>query len=98
MGHTRTQADKLAETLRSPPAARPPLTGKIAMVTYLRAEIIGLQERGYAVAWVAAALGAGGFVIAPSTLKRYLSQLRDRGHRRKRVARGRSAPRRELVN
>lgn len=98
MGHTRTQADKLAETLRSLPAAQPPLTSKIAMVTYLRAEIIGLQERGYAIASIAVALSAGGFAIAPSTLKRYLSQLRDRGHRRKRGARGRSAPRRELAN
>ncbi|HVV52354.1 MAG TPA: hypothetical protein VHO06_21985 [Polyangia bacterium] len=52
------------------------------MVTYLRAEIIGLQERGYTIAAIAGALGVAGFAIAPSTLKRYLSRLKTRRRRR----------------
>ena len=97
MGHSRSQADKLAETLRSLPPAQAGLVSKLAMVTYLRAEIIGLQERGYTIAAVAAALSSGGFAIAPSTLKRYLAQLKNPRSRRKFRARHRVSPR-GLVN
>jgi hypothetical protein len=87
MGHTRAQADKLAETLRALPSAPPKdgLSSKKAMVSYLRAHIIGLQERRYTLPAIAAALRAGGLDIAPSTLKKYLYQLRvaSRGRRRK---------------
>lgn len=91
MAHTRTQADKLAETLRSLPSAHAGLSNKMAMVSYLRAEIIGLQERGYTIAAIAAALDAGGFQIAPSTLKSYLGQLKRRGRRKARARRGEPA-------
>jgi len=98
MAHTRTQADKLAETLRSLPSARTGLSSKMAMVSYLRAEIIGLQERGYTIAEIAAALGAGGFGIAPSTLKSYLGQLKRRGRRKVRGRRATPAPTTTLIN
>lgn len=87
MRHTRTQANKLAESLRALPAAAAAdsLPSKKAMVSYLRAEIIGLQERRYTLPAITAALRAGGFEIALSTLKTYLYDLRvaSRGHRRK---------------
>jgi hypothetical protein len=92
MGHTRTQADKLAETLRSLPSARVGLSNKMAMVSYLRAEIIGLQERGYTIAAIATALRAGGFEIAASTLRNYLAQLKRRGRRKARGRRRTPAP------
>lgn len=45
MGRARTQAEELAESLRSLPSARAGLSTKLAMVSYLRAEIIGFQEK-----------------------------------------------------
>lgn len=98
MAHTRSQAEKLAETLRSLPPAQSGLRTKLAMVTYLRAEIIGLQERGFNMAAIAAALGAAGFAIAPSTLKGYLWRLRSRRNRRQVPPRRRAMTTRYLLN
>jgi hypothetical protein len=88
MGHSRAQADKLAESLRALPGPPPKdalLNSKKAMVSYLRAQIIGLQERRYTLTAIVAALRAGGLDIAASTLKTYLYQLRvaSRGRQRK---------------
>jgi len=98
MGHSRSEADRLAETLRSLPPAQTGLRTKLALVTYLRAEIVGLQERGYTIAAIAGALGAAGFAIAPSSLKRYLSRLKSRRSRRQGRPRRRVVSVRDVLN
>jgi hypothetical protein len=88
MAHTRAQADKLADALRALPAAEPKrlFNGK-AMVTYLAPEIIGLQERGYRLGEIAAALRAGGFQITEATLRTYLGRMKKRRAPRRRRTR-----------
>ena len=59
MGRARNQAEELAESLRSLPSARAGLSTKLAMVSYLRAEIIGFQEKSNTIPLIAMALEAG---------------------------------------
>ena len=58
MGCARTQAEELAESLRSLPTARAGLGTKLAMVSYLRAEIIGFQEKSNTIPLISMALAA----------------------------------------
>jgi hypothetical protein len=86
MGYTRAQADILADALRSLPAFEATQGFNLQkMVTYLREELFALQERGYSIVNIAAALRAGGMEIAASTLKTYLRRIKPkrRGQRRK---------------
>jgi hypothetical protein len=94
MGHTRSQADRLADLLRELPAAKSKRQfSKQEMVSYLSAEIIGLQERGYTSEAIAAALRAGGLEITGPTLKTYLSRTKRNGRSRGRKVRvGRAVP------
>jgi hypothetical protein len=59
MGQTRTQAQKLAESLRSLPSARAGLSNNLAMVSYPRAEIIGFREKSNAIPLIAMTLEVG---------------------------------------
>src|SRR5579863_5694054 len=84
MRYTRSQADRLAEELHAVPAAAPyRFFNKLEMVTYLSPQIIGLQERGYTIAAIAARLTGGGFPIGEATLRTYLSRSKKRGRRRR---------------
>jgi hypothetical protein len=90
MAHTREQADRMAEALRSLPADESRRRfNKQAMVKYLSPELIGMQERGYSIEKIAAALRAGGLEIADSTLRKYLSRAKNNGRSRRRKARNR---------
>ncbi len=59
MGGARTQAEKLAESLRSLPSARAGLGTKPAPVSCLRAEIIRFQEKSNAIPPISMDLEAG---------------------------------------
>jgi hypothetical protein len=88
MRYTRSQADRLAEALQAIPSAAPKRGfSRLEMVTYLSAQIVGLQERGYTIAAIAALLTAGGFPIGRATLRTYLSRSRKSGRRRRRKRR-----------
>jgi hypothetical protein len=80
MAYTRAQARKVADGLRSLPTAEQERRNldKQGMVTYLAADIIGLQERGYTLEQVARALRSSGFDISKATLKTYLRRMKQR--------------------
>jgi hypothetical protein len=79
--YTRDDADKMAAALRSLPAATKNRLNKQGVVAYLAAEILGLQERGYAIDQIAAILHAHGMSIAPTTLQTYLGRIKKRRKR-----------------
>jgi hypothetical protein len=80
MAYTRAQARKVADGLRSLPTAQKERRNldKQGMVTYLAAEIIGLQERGYTLEQVAQALRSAGLDITKATLKTYLRRMKQK--------------------
>jgi hypothetical protein len=96
MAYTRAQARKLADGLRSLPTPEQERRNldKQGMVTYLAAEIIGLQERGYTLEQVALALRSAGLDITKATLKTYLRRMKQRAHTGPRKRAGRSGARR----
>jgi hypothetical protein len=96
MAYTRAQARKVADGLRSLPTAEQErrMLDKQGMVTYLAAEIIGLQERGYTLEQVAQILRSAGLDITKATLKTYLHRMKQKARTGPRKRRGRSASRR----
>lgn len=96
MAYTRDNANKIADALRSLPAAeaaRKELS-KQGMVNYLAAEILGLQERGYTIVQIAESLRVVGLEISTATLKTYLRRMkkstRKRGPKRRRRSESRT--------
>lgn len=96
MAYTRDNANKIADALRSLPAAeaaRKELS-KQGMVNYLAAEILGLQERGYTIVQIAESLRVVGLEITTATLKTYLRRMkrstRKRGPKRRRRSESRA--------
>jgi len=79
--YTRDDLDKMADALRSLPAATKDKLSKQGVVRYLAAEIVGLQERGYTVERIAEILQAHGMSIAPRTLQAYLGRMKKRRRR-----------------
>jgi hypothetical protein len=82
--YTRDDVEKMAEALRSLPAATKNKLSKQGVVSHLAAEILGLQERGYTIEQVAESLRSLGLVITNKTLSTYLGRLKKRIRRRER--------------
>ena len=80
--YTRDDVDKIAEALRSLPAATKNRLSKQGVIAHLAAEILGLQERGYTIEQIAERLHVLGLTIAPTTLQTYLGRIRKRRRRR----------------
>jgi hypothetical protein len=76
--YTRDDVEKMAEALRSLPAATKNKLSKQGVVAHLAAEILGLQERGYTIQQVAESLRGLGLVITTKTLSTYLGRLKKR--------------------
>jgi hypothetical protein len=74
--YTRDDVEKMAEALRSLPAATKNKLSKQGVVSHLAAEILGLQERGYTIEQVAESLRSLGLVITNKTLSTYLGRLK----------------------
>ena len=84
--YSRNDLDKMAEALRSLPAATKNKLNTQGVVTLLAAEIIVLQERGYSIEQIAEILRSLGMRIAASTLQTYLGRSKKRRKRRGKVA------------
>lgn len=84
--YSRNDLDKMAEALRSLPAAKKNKLNTQGVVAILAAEIIGLQERGYSIEQIAEILRSLGMPIAASTLQTYLGRAKKRRKRRGKVA------------
>jgi hypothetical protein len=82
--YTRDDVEKMAEALRSLPAATKNKLSKQGVIAHLAAEILGLQERGYTIEQVAESLRSLGLVITNKTLSTYLGRLKKRIRRRER--------------
>lgn len=82
--YTRDDVEKMAEALRSLPAATKNKLSKQGVIAHLAAEILGLQERGYTIEQVAESLRSLGLIITTKTLSSYLGRLKKRIRRRDR--------------
>jgi hypothetical protein len=76
--YTRDDVEKVAEALRSLPAATKNKLCKQGVIAHLAAEILGLQERGYTIEQVAESLRGLGLIITTKTLSTYLGRLKKR--------------------
>jgi hypothetical protein len=86
--YTRDDVEKMAEALRSLPAATKTRLSKQGVIAHLAAEILGLQERGYTIEQIAERLQVLGLVITTKTLSTYLGRVKKRVRRRRRKASG----------
>jgi hypothetical protein len=86
--YTRNELDKMADALRSLPAATKDKLNKQGVVKYLVAEIMGLQQRGYTVERIAEILQAQGMSIAPRTLQAYRGRMKKRRRRGEKTVQG----------
>jgi hypothetical protein len=68
--YTRDDVEKIAEALRSLPAATKNKLSKQGVVAHLAAEILGLQERGYTIEQIAESLRGLGLIITTKTLSK----------------------------
>jgi hypothetical protein len=73
--YTRDDVEKIAEALRSLPAATKNKLSKQGVIAHLAAEILGLQERGYTIEQIAESLRGLGLIITTKTLSTYLGRL-----------------------
>ena len=77
MRYTHAQTDRLAANPKR-------LFNELHLVTDLSPQVVGLQERGFSLAAIAAHLTADGFQIGEATLRIYLARTKNRGRWRRR--------------